>query len=141
MQSILCTEFRKNYCQMISRLSYILTATTLLLMNAIEKSALSRLDEFVTSRDKFQLVNEFSFIIYRLYICTHSLKLNPFFAKKVNPFWKMNPLGFCILFTYYLHKETIILIRKISVLWLFYCQNGGILPFFVVFSKNLGLSG
>ena len=25
-------------------------------MNAIEKSALSRLDEFVTSRDKFQLV-------------------------------------------------------------------------------------
>ena len=50
-------------------------------MNAIEKSALSRLDEFVTSRDKFQLVNEFGFIIYRLYICTHSLKLNPFFAK------------------------------------------------------------
>ena len=35
-------------------------------MNVIEKSALSRLDEFVTSRDKFQLVNEFGFIVYRL---------------------------------------------------------------------------
>ena len=104
MQSILCTEFRKNCCQMISRLSYILTATISLLMNAIEKLALSRLDEFVTSRDNFQLVNEFGFIIYRLYICTHSLKLNPFFTKCTH--WlhfapievKMNPLGFCILF-------------------------------------------
>ena len=27
-----------------------------------------------------------------------SLKLNPFFCKKLNPFCKMNPLGFCILF-------------------------------------------
>ena len=27
------------------------------------------------------------------------------------------------------HKETIILIRKISVLWLFYCKNWGNLPF------------
>ena len=31
------------------------------------------------------------------------------------------------------HKETIILIRKISVLWLFYCKNRGSLPFFIGF--------
>ena len=31
------------------------------------------------------------------------------------------------------HKETIILIRKISVLWLFYYQNGGILLFCIGF--------
>ena len=35
------------------------------------------------------------------------------------------------------HKETIILIRKISVLWLFYCQNGGVLPFFINFITKM----
>ena len=35
------------------------------------------------------------------------------------------------------HKETIILIRKISVLWLFYCQNSGILPFFIEFIAKM----
>ena len=35
------------------------------------------------------------------------------------------------------HKETIILIRKISVLWLFYCQNGGISPFFIDFLAKI----
>ena len=73
MQSILCTEFRKNCCQMISLLSYILTATISLLMNAIEKSALSRLDEFVTSRDKFQFIEQFSGVLFTVltYIYTY----------------------------------------------------------------------
>ena len=35
------------------------------------------------------------------------------------------------------HKETIILIRKISVLWLFYCQNRGVLPFFIGFIAKI----
>lgn len=35
------------------------------------------------------------------------------------------------------HKETIILIRKISVLWLFYCPNRGILPFFIGFTAKI----
>ena len=35
------------------------------------------------------------------------------------------------------HKETIILIRKISVLWLFYCQNGVVLPFFIEFIAKM----
>ena len=35
------------------------------------------------------------------------------------------------------HKETIILIREISVLWLFYCPNGGILPFFIGFTAKI----
>ena len=39
------------------------------------------------------------------------------------------------------HKETIILIRKISVLWLFYCQNGGFRAYFYQFHKNLRLAG
>ena len=40
------------------------------------------------------------------------------------------------------HKETIILIRKISVLWLFCCQNGGVLPFLIGFTpKNEACRG
>ena len=35
------------------------------------------------------------------------------------------------------HKETIILIRKISVLWLFYCQNGDSLLFFIGFIAKI----
>ena len=35
------------------------------------------------------------------------------------------------------HKETIILIRKISVLWFFYCKNMDILPFFIGFTAKI----
>jgi len=35
------------------------------------------------------------------------------------------------------HKETIILIRKISVLWLFYCPNRGILLLFIDFLAKI----
>ena len=35
------------------------------------------------------------------------------------------------------HEETIILIRKISVLWLFYCLNRGIFPFFIGFIAKM----
>ena len=35
------------------------------------------------------------------------------------------------------HKETIILIRKISVLWLFYCKNRDSLPFFIGFIAKI----
>ena len=34
-------------------------------------------------------------------------------------------------------KEIIILIRKISVLWFFYCQNGSALPFFIDFIAKM----
>ena len=39
------------------------------------------------------------------------------------------------------HKETIILIRKISVLWLFYCSNRGVLPLFIDFLEKSRLAG
>ena len=35
------------------------------------------------------------------------------------------------------HKETIILVRKISVLWFFYCQNRGVFPFFIGFIAKM----
>lgn len=45
-------SYRKSCCLIISRLSYTLTPTTSLPMIAIRTSAMSRLDEFATSRDK-----------------------------------------------------------------------------------------
>ena len=39
------------------------------------------------------------------------------------------------------HKETIILIRKISVLWLFYCLNRVFLPFFWHIFEKIRLVG
>ena len=35
------------------------------------------------------------------------------------------------------HKEAIILIRKISVLWFFYCKNRDVLPFFIDFIAKM----
>ena len=39
------------------------------------------------------------------------------------------------------HKETIILIRKISVLWLFYCKIRVFCPFSLIFQQKCRLAG
>ena len=60
--------------------------------------------------------------IYNETLIYLSLNLNPFYAKKVNSFCKMNPLGFCILFTYYSHQKK---------------QVQKVLAFFVVTKKSV----